>query len=306
MCALHLSLSLHQTFCICVPVWHSAGSASTFARAQRGSQETTSHQQCKPLFSDRCLCQGCSGAAARPTMASHDIKGLRKQLKTLQREKLALEREQSRQQVPATLALQMQAVLILLLSGSAALACTWVEQQQRARPYHTHKTYAAVTATMVEAWCRQWAAHGLVAAAMQDLSHPWRAAVDMFLVESLLAERIARMTASGMAVSAACVWESFQRYWSFRPQTPRQQAWLASMEGKANCRAKYLWRFRRRWGLQLGLPAVRPGLSVALLQDRAASLLNMLLLHFQSSNSVSSCFGLCALYSSAHLIHLDI
>lgn len=205
-------------------------------------------------------------------MEATSLKTLRKELKALLRQKRKTELAQQRQHMLPSIDLQMRAVLIFLLSGSAELARVWAEQEQHKRPWHTFGVHVAVNAALVASWASQWAAHALVLAAMQDLQHPWRAAADVFLMESLLAERITQMSASGLAMSSTCAWTTLLRYWSHRPQTRRQQVWLSMLDSTPRKRHKYLWRFRKRWRLHCGVPRVRPGLSMTLLLDRAISL----------------------------------
>ena len=207
--------------------------------------------------------------AGRQAMEHQDIQTLRKELKALQRQKRRADAAQRRQHITPNIDLQMRAVLVLLLSGCAELAAKWAQHEQHKRPWHTFGAHLAVSAALVVAWAGQWAAHALLVDAVHDLQHPWRAAADIFLMESLLADRIQQMSASGQTMSSACAWESYLRYWSYRPQTPAQQAWLNMLDSTPRKRTKYLWRFRRRWGLSSGAPIVRPGLSMTLLRERA-------------------------------------
>ena len=202
-------------------------------------------------------------------MERQSIQALRKDLRALQRKKRREDAAQRRQHITPNTDLQMRAVLVLLLSGCAELAAKWAQHEQHRRPWHTFGMHLAVSAALVVAWAGQWAAHALVLDAVQNLQHPWRAAADIFLMESLLAERIQQTSASGQTMSTACAWASYLRYWSYRPQTPAQQAWLNMLDTTPHKRHKYLWRFRRRWGLSSGAPVVRPGLSMTLLRDRA-------------------------------------
>lgn len=204
-------------------------------------------------------------------MEGADVQSLRKELKALLRKKRATELAQRRQHVLPSVDLQMRAVVVFLLSGSAELACSWAKQEQHTRPWHTFRLHVAVSAALVAAWAGQWGSHALVLAAIQNLQHPWRAAADVFLMESLLAERITQMSASGLAMSSACAWSAYMRYWSHRPKTLQQQAWLTELDNKPCKRAKYLWRFRKRWSLHFGVPKPRPGLSMTLLRDRVFS-----------------------------------
>ena len=144
-------------------------------------------------------------------MDGTNVQALRKELKALVRQKRKAEQEQRRQHVLPSIDLQTRAVLVLVLSGSADLARTWGQQEQRKRPWHSFTVHVAVTAALVAAWASQWAAHAIVLAAVQDLGHPWRAAADVFLMESLLADRIKPMNASGLAMSSTCAWTSYLR-----------------------------------------------------------------------------------------------
>ena len=198
------------------------------------------------------------------------MKTLRKQLKALMRKKRKVDLAQQRQHILPSIDLQMRAVLIFLLSASAELACTWARQEQHKRPWHTFGMHVAVNVALVGAWANQWATHAMVLDAVQNLGHPWRAAADIFLMESLLADRIRQMSVSGLAMSSACAWAAYLRYWSYRPQTPKQQAWLTTLQSTPRRRDRYLCRFRKRWGLNCGAPDLRPGLSMALLRERAA------------------------------------
>ena len=203
-------------------------------------------------------------------MEATDVKTLRKQLKALMRKKRKVDLAQQRQHILPSIDLQMRAVLIFLLSASAELACTWATQEQHKRPWHTFGMHVAVNVALIGVWANQWATHAMVLNAVQNLEHPWRAAADIFLMESLLADRIRQMSVSGLAMSSACAWAAYLRYWSYRPQTPKQQAWLTTLQSTPRRRDRYLCRFRKRWGLNCGAPDLRPGLSMALLRERAA------------------------------------
>ena len=198
------------------------------------------------------------------------MKALRKELRALTRKKHKVDLAQRRQHILPGIDLQMRAVLVFLLSASAELACTWAEQEQHRRPWHTFGMHVAVNVGMVGAWANQWATHAMVLAAVQNLEHPWRAAADVFLMESLLADRIRQMSASGLVMSSTCAWAAYLRYWSYRPQTPKQQAWLSTLQGTPRRRDRYLLRFRVRWKLNCGAPDLRPGLGMALLRERAS------------------------------------
>ena len=203
-------------------------------------------------------------------MEATDVKTLRKQLKALMRKKRKVDLAQQRQHILPSIDLQMRAVLIFLLSASAELACTWATQEQHKRPWHTFGMHVAVNVALIGVWANQWATHAMVLNAVQNLEHPWRAAADIFLMESLLADRIRQMSVSGLAMSSACAWAAYLRYWSYRPQTPKQQAWLTTLQSTPRRRDRYLCRFRKRWGLNCGAPDLRPGLGMALLRERAA------------------------------------
>lgn len=203
-------------------------------------------------------------------MDATSVTALRKELKALLRQKKKAELMQRRQNILPNIDLQMRAVLVFLLSGSAELARAWAAQEQQRRPWHTRCAHVTLNVALVGAWATQWATHALVVAAVQDMQHPWRTAADRFLMESLLVDRIAQMSASGLAMSSACAWEAYVRYWSYRPKTHEQQAWLRKLDSTPHKRQKYLWRLRRRWGIQCGAPDARPGLSMTLLRDRAS------------------------------------
>ena len=205
------------------------------------------------------------------SMDATGIAALRRELKALLRQKKKAEQMQRRLNILPNIDLQMRAVVIFLLSGSAELARVWAAQEQQRRPWHRSGTHVALNAALISSWANQWAAHALVIAAVQDMRHPWRTTADRFLMESLLVDRIANMSASGLAMSSACAWEAYMRYWSYRPKTHEQQAWLCKLDSTPRKRQKYLWRLRRRWGIQCGAPVARPGLSMALLRDRAGT-----------------------------------
>ena len=201
-------------------------------------------------------------------MDATDVRALRKELKALLRRKQKAELVQRRQFILPGVDLQMRAVLILLLSGSAELARAWAAQEQQRRPWHTRSTHVDVNVALISTWATQWGSHGLVVAAVEDLQHPWRTAADRFLMESLLVDRISDMSTSGLALSSACAWDAYMRLWSYRPQSPQQHTWLCKLDSTPRMRKKYLWQLRRRWGIQCGIPNLRPGLSMTLLRDR--------------------------------------
>ena len=201
-------------------------------------------------------------------MDAADVRALRKELKALVRRKQKAELVQRRQFILPGVDLQMRAVLIFLLSGSAELASAWAAQEQQRRPWHTRSTHVDVNVALISAWATQWGSHGLVVAAVENLEHPWRIAADRFLMESLLVDRISDMSTSGLAMSSACAWDTYMRLWSYRPQSPQQHAWPGKLDSTSRMKKKYLWQLRRRWGIQCGIPNLRPGLSMTLLRDR--------------------------------------
>ena len=217
---------------------------------------------------DCCCVSRAQYTPIRAGMDGKSMTSLRKELKALLRLKRKTEQAQRRQHTMPSIDMQMRTVLVFLLSGSAELARAWAAQEQQRRPWHRLRFHVAVNAAMVGTWANQWAAHATVVDAVQDMQHPWRTAADVFLMESLLVERIAQMSASGLAMSAASAWETYLRYWSYRPQTNKQRAWLHAVDSTPRKRVKYLWRLRRRWGIQCGVPVARPGLSMDLLRNR--------------------------------------
>jgi hypothetical protein len=205
-------------------------------------------------------------------MSDANLRALRTEMQQLQRRVRAHERREAATLHSPGVVLQMKAVLVFLLSGSAGLACTWVTRRQHERFMSTLVPPVQVTTPMLETWREQWGSHGALAAPLCSLEHPWRMEVDRFLMESLVVERIAAMNASGVSVPPDQVWEMTVRMWMHRPRTAQDDRWLQKLGSDRKARAMHLWHFRRRWGLRSGLMPRRDGLSQDMFLQRVASI----------------------------------
>ena len=162
------------------------------------------------------------------------------------------------------------AVVMRLLCGRSDIVLHWVKLQQlqkwRWRPGVAH----IVTEDVLQQWCERFGTDSVVVRCLSNPAACVRGAVHIFLVQSVLAERVQELTRAGLLVPPAFVLGKYVAMLSMLPQCPAVTAHRSSMENHAHAAKKWSRRFRQDWSLSWGCPSLPHGVSEQAAARRAA------------------------------------
>ena len=141
------------------------------------------------------------------------------------------------------------AVVMMHLCGRRDIVLHWVRllhlQQWRWRPGLAH----LVTAEVLQMWCERFAKDPIV---LKRLANPHacvRGAVHIFLVQSVLAERVQDFVRAGMLVPPSFVLGKYVAMLSMLPSCSAMDVHRNSLECRVHAAKKWSRRFREDWGL---------------------------------------------------------
>ena len=211
-----------------------------------------------------------SSAAAAAEGPRAAVRLLQKQVTELKRQARRWKRAQTAVVQPA-LDARLMATLLYRLSGNADLAVLWLRQRGRAVNRAARSVACSLGSLDITAMERELGSHTLVLTAMADMADGRRRVADRWLVESLVAENIAKQNSKGLAVPPDAVVAMYIRLWRLRPMPPDTAAELELLETCAKRRANWGRSFRRRWCLEHGRLRNPRTLSRADIGDRAAA-----------------------------------
>ena len=197
------------------------------------------------------------------------LSDLRRNLRSVQRQKARLDRQQSGG-VVHPIRRMLICTLIACLCNDDALARMWTSMDQRRRGRSESSNNAGATLAEVSRWKVQFDTHDDIVRARQELDHPLRREADDFLIESLTVEAIERQCGKGLVVPSAWVLETFVRLWRHRPRCRITDDVLRRLETDEPYRRKWAWNFRRRWHLRCGEPRGMRSVSATAQRHRAA------------------------------------
>ncbi len=163
------------------------------------------------------------------------------------------------------------AVLLSVLSDCERLALHWVRLRQRQLDRWKSGWAEDVTAATLGLWRSELSGDPLLQRALREPSCCLRAEAHIFLTESVVAEHVVSINASGLPVPSSYVVQLFVRLLSAVPQASPVTELRERLGTNPNASKKWMHRFRERWSLHWGDRCVPHGIGVAV-QDRRASL----------------------------------
>lgn len=153
------------------------------------------------------------------------------------------------------------AVVMMRLSGRSDLVLHWVRLQQlkkwRWRPGLAH----IVTAEVLQQWCDRFDTDSVVVRCLANPGACVRGTVHIFLVQSVLAERVQDLTRAGLLVPPGFVLGKYVAMLSMLPPCPAVASHRSSLESHAHAAKKWSRRFRQDWNLAWGCPSLPHGIS---------------------------------------------
>jgi len=158
------------------------------------------------------------------------------------------------------------AVIMLRLCRRRDIVLHWVKllqlQKWRWRPGLAH----LVTTEVLQMWCERFANDSIVVRCLADRHACVRGAVHIFLVQSVLAERVQDFVRAGMLVPPSFVLGKYVAMLSMLPPCKVVNVHRSSLESHVHAGKKWSRRFREDWGLTWGSPSLPHGIS-----ERAAA-----------------------------------
>lgn len=101
-----------------------------------------------------------------------------------------------------------------------------------------------------------------VLAALSDIEHPRRCAVDAFLVRSLVAEYVYAQNRKGVTVPTSTAIDFYIRLWMLRPVPALLQDHLVRLTHHRNTRRKFGQLLRKEWMLEVATHRLATALSI--------------------------------------------
>jgi hypothetical protein len=183
--------------------------------------------------------------------ATSKMKELRLELKKILRQRNEFQKQQTKVRHPIP-DIEGQTVLVLLLTGRKDLAVDYANHWQKQQLQKSRAIPAFITEDLVDTWKANWKTSPILTSAMQDLDHPWRSAVDVFLMESLIFEEIVAQNRKGLVVPSNTVVAMLVRKWNYRPMPESVQTTLDKLTQNKNCfKKRWCYQFRKRWDLHI-------------------------------------------------------
>lgn len=167
------------------------------------------------------------------------------------------------------------AVLVKVLSGRSDLALHSIRLKQLQQ--HRWRPGLALNPTEdhLREWCAAAASSPDVAMCLANVMAPLRQEVQLFLVESYVAEAVHRLNRSGLLVPSSRVLQLFLRCLHHVPLSAKSSQLVRSL-ARAQFAKRWSRRFRQRWGLEWGGDVVPHSVTQCEIRQRAGIFLRWL------------------------------
>ena len=153
------------------------------------------------------------------------------------------------------------AVIMLRLSGRRDIVLHWIRLLQLQKWRWKRGLAHLVTTEVLEMWCERFAHDSIVVRCLAEPHACVRGAVHIFLVQSVLAERVQDCVRAGMLVPPSFVLGKYVAMLSMLPPCPVVDDHRTSLECHVHAAKKWSRRFRDDWGLSWGSPSMPHGIS---------------------------------------------
>ena len=142
------------------------------------------------------------------------------------------------------------AVLIMRLSGRPDIALHWIRLQQCKQHRWRPGLALNITAEHLVQWRAKFEGDDILQQCLANPASELRAEAHMFLVESVVAERVHTMAAGGLVVPSSHVLQKYLRLLGFAPRSRLVTKHLEAMAMHKSTAKKWSHRFRRSWNLE--------------------------------------------------------
>lgn len=151
------------------------------------------------------------------------------------------------------------AVLVFGLSAKVELAVHWSRLQLQQAARWKPGVASEVTNATVSQWCAEFAEDPLILACLATPNCSLRGQVHLFLTESLVSERVQKLSDTGLLVPSSYIVALYLRLIGFLPSSAEVDAMRARLSTNKNYCKKWLKRFRERWNVQWGSTSIPHG-----------------------------------------------
>ena len=153
------------------------------------------------------------------------------------------------------------AVIVLRLRRRRDIVLHWVRLLQLQKWRWRRGLAHLVTTEVLQMWCERFANDSIVVRCLAEPHACVRGAVHIFLVQSVLAERVQDCVRAGMLVPPSFVLGKYAGMLSMLPPCPVVDDHRTSLECHVHAAKKWNRRLREDWGLSWGSPSLPHGIS---------------------------------------------